>query len=232
MPYSITIHDQVFNASNTFNPTSPDRRTDGRSVLCFSGPNLDENGAPRPIVVNDCVIDGGNLEWAGKQSLIFDLTFNRCIFKNGSERAFDMVRGGKVTFNQCKWENSSRKRVTSPIFSLFKQCDLGLKGGVRDIVFNECSLNDVLLGDYSIYDQIDRPKTRRVTFNNCTNPNGGSIIVRGRYFEEKTIQKINTKVDAWTWPSFVTSVYWWYNRKFGDKRKPDGWNVILPQELV
>ncbi len=230
MSYPITITGKALDPHHTYDPTSPDHRTDKRSVLCLSGPNLDSTGAPMPVVVNDCVIDGGNLEWASKQSFIFDLTFNRCTFKNGVERAFDMVRGGKVTFNDCKWENTVRKRVTSPYFSLAKQCDCGIKAGVRDIVFNRCSINDVLLGDYAIYDQQDRPKTRRVTFNNCTNPNGGPIIVRGRYFESKTIQKINTKVNAWTWPGFITSIYWWYNRKFGDTRKPAGWDVILPQE--
>lgn len=232
MAYPITVTGN-FNPSNTFNPSSPDQKTDGESVLCFSGPNLDTDGNPLEVVVNDAVIDGENIRWGSKQSLIFNITFNRCTFKNGSKRAFDMVRGGIVTFNDCKWVNDGvRKRVTSPYFSLAEQCDCGIKGGVRDITFNNCSINDVLLGDYTIYDQQDRPKTRRVTFNNCTNPNGGPIIVRARWFEGNTIRKINTKVNAWTWPSIITSIYWWYNRKFGDKRKPDGWNVILPQELV
>ena len=232
MAYPIEVSGKTFNSTNTFNPDTSDTKTDGESVLCFSGANLDVNGNPLPIVVNDCIIDGGTIHWGSKQSLVFDITFNRCTFKNGDKRAFDMVRGGKVTFNDCKWANDgTRKRVTSPIFTLTEFCDAGLKGGIHDITFNRCSLNDVLLGDYTIYDQIDRPKTRRITFNNCTNPNGGAIIVRARYFDGATIQKINTNVNAWTWPEFVTSIYWWYNRKFGDTRKPDGWNVILPREL-
>lgn len=232
--YPITVANRNLNSSNTYNPsTPPDYKTDGQSVLCFSGPNFDQSEVPLSVVVNDCVIDGETIRWGSKQSLIFDITFNRCTFKNGSKRAFDMVRGGVVTFNDCKWVNDGRrKRVKSPYFTLSEFCDAGFKGGVRDIVFNRCSINDVLLGDYTIYDQIDRPKTRRITFNNCTNPNGGPIIVRARYFDAKTIQKINTKINAWTWPKFVTSIYWWYNRKFGDKQKPAGWNVIYPIEKV
>lgn len=232
MSYPITVTGQTFNAANTFNPGTVNTRTDGQSVLCFSGPNLDENGNPLPVVVENCTIDGGTIHWGSKQSQIFDLTFKNCIFKDGTTRAFDMVRGGKVTFEYCRWESSGvRKRVTSPFFTLSEMCDCGIKGGVHDIYFSNCSLNDVLLGDYTIYDQIDRPKTRRVTFENCVNPNGGPIIVRARYFDGSSIRKINTNINAWTWPSFITGIYWWFNRKFGDTRKPDGWNVILPQEL-
>ncbi len=230
MAYPILLNGKALSPQYTYNPDTPDHKTDGESVLCFSGPNLDATGNQLPVEVNNCVIDGGNLRWASKQSLIFGITFNNCTFKNGTKRALDMVRGGNVTFNHCTWENTSRKRVTSPFFTLGEQCDCGIKGGVHDITFNACVINDVLLGDYTIYDQQERPKTRRVTFKDCVNPNGGEIIVRGRYFDRKTIQKINTKVNAWTWPGFITSIYWWYNRKFGDTRKPDGWNVILPQE--
>ena len=231
MSYPITVSDRTLTSTNTYNPDTPDGKTDGQSVLCFSGPNLDSDGNPQPVVVNNCIIDGETVRWGSKQSLIFDLEFNNCTFMNGTKRAFDMVRGGKVVFNYCKWINEGvRPKVKSPITTLTEFTDCGIKGGVHDITFNNCELNDVLLGDYTIYDQQDRPKTRRVTFNNCKNPNGGPIIVRGRWFEEKGIQKINTSVNAWTWPSFVTSIYWWYNRKFGDTRKPDGWNVILPQE--
>lgn len=232
MAYPIIITGRVFNPEYTFNPHTPDHKTDGESVLCFSGPNLDATGIPLPVVLNDCTIDGATFRWGSKQSLLFDVTFNRCTFKNGTKRAFDMVRGGNVVFNNCKWVNDgTRKRVTSPYFSLSEQCDCGIKGGVGDILFNRCSINDVLLGDYTIYDQIPRPKTRRVTFNRCTNPNGGPVIVRGRYFDAKSITKIQTNVNAWTWPTLFTKLYWLYNKKFGDTRKPDGWNKILPQEL-
>lgn len=224
MSHPITLRNQTYNKSNTFNPETPDQTTDGLSVLCFGNVNT-------PIDVAGCTIDGQDARWGGKHSLTFDSTYTNCYFKNGTARAFDMVRGGKITFNECKFLNEgTRPVVKSPYFTLSENCDVGIKGGVHDITFNNCELNDVLLGDYTIYDQQDRPKTRRVTFNNCKNPNGGPIIVRGRWFEPKGIQKINTSVNAWTWPSIVTSIYWWYNRKFGDTRKPDGWNVILPQE--
>ena len=226
MANPITIEGKTFNLANTFNPDSIDQKTDGLSVLCFNNDN-------RPVFVNNCIIDAQTSRWGAKHSQTFDSTYTDCTFKNGSVRAFDMVRGGTIKFIRCKFINEgTRKVVTSPYFFLSQVCDVGIKGGVHDITFEDCILNDVLLGDYTIYDQQVRPKTRRITFINCKNASGGPVIVRGRYFDGTTIQKINTVVNAWTWPSFVTAIYWWYNHKWGDTRKPAGWDVILPEELL
>lgn len=222
---NLTIENRAFNQSNTFNVNTEDGKTDGLSVLCFSE-NLH-------IEVNNCTIDGEQARWGAKMSKNFYVTYNNCTFKNGTARSFDMVRGGVVTFNNCKFLNEgTRKKVTSAYLSFGEGCDIGIKCGVRDVIFNECELNDILIGDYSIYDQQDRPKARRFTFNNCKNPNGGAIIIRGRHFDKNTLEVKNTKVSVFTWPEIVMNVYWWYNRKFGDTRKPDGWNVIDDRETV
>lgn len=219
---NIIINGQTFNKSDTFNPNTIDLKTDGLSVLCFS-----QNDNSK---VNDSIIDGQDARWGGKVSLTFNLEYNRCIFKNGTARAFDMVRGGNVVFKDCIFENSVRKAIKSP-YSISEQCDIGIKGGVHDVTFENCIFNDILLGDYSIYDQQDRPKTRRFTFINCKNPSNGPIIIRGRYVDESSISLIDTHAKKFVWPSLLTKFYWWYNRKFGDTRKPDDWNVIDPKEL-
>lgn len=219
---NIIIQNQTYNKNNTFNPNSEDLKTDGLSVLCFS-----QNDNSK---VNSCVIDGEDARWGGKASLTFGLEYNNCIFQNGTARAFDMVRGGNVVFKNCTFENSVRDKVNSP-YSLTELCDIGIKGGVHDVTFENCTFNDILLGDYSIYDQQDRPKTRRFTFINCQNEDGGSIIIRGRYFEKGTITLVGTQAKIFVWPELLTKLYWWYNRTFGDKRKPDGWNIFDPREL-
>ena len=114
---------------------------------------------------------------------------------------------------------------------LTEVCDIGIKGGVHDVVFQSCVFDDILLGDYSIYDQRDRPKTRRFTFINCKNKDGGPIVIRGRYFEKNSLSLLGTKAKVFIWPDFLTKIYWWYNRTFGDKRKPDGWDKFDPREL-
>jgi hypothetical protein len=219
---NIILENQTYNKSNTFNPNTEDLKTDGLSVLCFS-----QNDDSK---VNECIIDGQDARWGGKSSLTFGLEYNKCTFKNGTARAFDMVRGGNVTFTDCVFENTVRKKVGSQ-YSLTELCDIGIKGGVHDVTFHSCVFNDILLGDYSIYDQQDRPKTRRFTFINCKNADGGPIIIRGRYFEKGSINLIGTQAKIFVWPEFLTKIYWWYNRKFGDTRKPDGWDKYDPREL-
>jgi len=220
---NIVIENQTFDKLNTYNPDTPDNKTDGLSVFCFSQ-NDDST-------VNNCVIDGQDTRWGGKASLTFDLEYNNTTFKNGTARSFDMVRGGNVKFENCEFANDGvRKKITSP-YMLTEVCDIGIKGGVHDVVFKDCVLQDIRLGDYSIYDQQDRPKTRRFTFINCKAPDGGPIVIRGRYFDKNTLTLLDTNAKVWIWPEFITKIYWWYNRTFGDKRKPDGWNVIDPREL-
>lgn len=219
---NIILNGQTFNKSDTFNPNTSDLKTDGLSVQCFS-----QNDNSK---VNDCIIDGQDARWGAKASLTFGLEYNRCTFKNGTARAFDMVRGGNVIFKDCVFENNVRTPVSSQ-YNLAEICDIGIKGGVHDVTFENCVFNDILLGDYSIYDQQDRPKTRRFTFINCKNANGGPIIIRGRYFDKNTLNLVNTPAKVWIWPSLLSKLYWWYNRTFGDKRKPDGWNVYDPREL-
>jgi hypothetical protein len=219
---NIILQNQTYNKSSTFNPNTEDLKTDGLSVLCFS-----QNDDSK---VNDCIIDGQDARWGGKASLTFGLEYNKCTFKNGTARAFDMVRGGNVTFTDCVFENTVRKKVGSQ-YSLTELCDIGIKGGVHDVTFHSCVFNDILLGDYSIYDQQDRPKTRRFTFINCKNADGGPIIIRGRYFERGSINLVGTQAKICVWPEFLTKIYWWYNRTFGDRRKPDGWDKFDPREL-
>ena len=220
---NILIQNQTYNKNNTFNPNTENLQTDGLSVFCFS-----QNDDCKVI---GCSIDGQDARWGGKASLSFGLEYNNCLFANGTARAFDMVRGGNVVFKNCKFANDDvRKMIKSP-YSLTELCDIGIKGGVHDVTFENCTFNDILLGDYSIYDQQDRPKTRRFTFINCQNEDGGAIIIRGRYFDKGTITLIGTQAKIFVWPELFTKLYWWYNRTFGDRRKPDGWDKYDPREL-
>lgn len=224
MANPISIIGKNFNQLNTYNPSTSDNKTDGMSVLCFG--NND-----RPINVENCTIDGEVARWGGKHSSTYDSVYKNCVFKNGTARAFDMVRGGHIKFFGCNFVNDgTRPIVKSPYTTLSEHCDIGIKGGVHDVTFTDCVFNDILLGDYTIYDQQDRPKTRRFTFVGCKNQTGGPIIVRGRYVDGDTLSFDKTPNRTFVWPSLLTSAYWLYNRKFGDKRKPDGWDVILPQE--
>jgi len=220
---NILIQNQTFDKNHTYNPNAENLQTDGLSVFCFS-----QNDDSKVI---NCVIDGQDARWGGKASLTFGLEYKDCTFRNGTARAFDMVRGGNVLFRNCVFENSGVRKIIKSPYDLNEVCDIGIKGGVHDVTFENCVFNDILLGDYSIYDQQDRPKTRRFTFINCKNNKDGPIVIRGRYFENGSITLVNTEAKIVVWPEFLTKIYWWYNRTFGDKRKPDGWNKYDPREL-
>ena len=194
---------------------------------------LEVGPGQRPCIIRNCVIDAGTGDWALKSSLSFDLLVENCRIIGGAKRALDMVRGGDIYFKDCKFENgNARPRVTSKWWPTM-YCDIGLKGGMRDITFENCQMNDLFLGDYTLYDQIDRPRVRRIYLINCTNPNGGPIIVRGRYCVTNPIIATNTQVDMLVWPKSIVSVYWWYNHKFGDKRAltPEE-KIISPEEMI
>jgi hypothetical protein len=182
----------------------------------------------RPLTVRRCVFEGGNCEWAAKGSKGFDATFEDCTFKDGSERAFDQVRGGNLIFKNCKFVNTGARPRIKSRWQVRKECDIGLKAGMRDVTFINCSMNDLYLGDYSIYDQVVRPRTRRVRLVNCVNPNGGPIIVRGRY--ANSVNAENTPISEFIWPSLVTAGYWWFNRKMGDKRVLNDQQFVIDAE--
>jgi hypothetical protein len=232
-----TINDSRFDVAHTFNPDTPDNSTDGQSVATLNGDDC-------PMVFNRCTFDGAYIHWGCKVTaftgsdnipvVCTDITFNDCTFIDGVSRAYDQVRGGRITFNRCRFISTGRrKRVTSAYFDLSEICDCGLKGGVFDVTFNDCSINDLLLGDWTIYDQIKRPKTRRITLTNCVNPNGGKIIIRGRYCDGNTIVLNNTPASTFVWPSFITWLYWQYNKRFGDHRTGiAGEFTITPIETI
>ena len=231
---------KTYNKDNSYNAdNAPTYATDGQSVFTLNGDNC-------PARFDNCTFDGGTVHWGFKATssiaadnttpiVINTVVFNNCIFKDGLERAYDQVRGGNVIFNNCKWINTgiARKRVTTSPLDVSQMCDAGFKGGVWNIKYQNCSINDVLLGDYTIYDQLVRPKTRGISFDNCTNPNGGPIIVRGWYVDPTTIYTNNTNVHIEIHSALETDVYFNYNKHFGDNRKGiPGEFVITPVEYT
>lgn len=185
----------------------------------------------REILVQDSIIDGGNAEWGLKMSKCFNMKFLRCTFRNGTERAFDAVRGGSFVFEDCYFINDNgARKPTKRSFSLPKTCDIGMKGGVRDVTFINCKMNDVLLGDYSIYDQIDRPPVRRIKFIECSNVNGGPVLVRGYHVDKLSVTFENTPHKTFFYWKWVKALYWAFNRKFGDKRVLNDKQFVITEE--
>lgn len=191
---------------------------DGDNAALAFGPG--DSGS----VIRNCTIDGRAGSWGLKLSHVFNLTFEDCVIKGGAERALDIVRGGAITFTNCRFERGDFRTTTRTPWSTRKTCDIGIKGGARDITFDSCVMNDLLLGDYSIYNQRDCPITRRINLCNCSNANPWDIVVRGIYSERVSTYRTNVK-EMRLWPVF-TSLYFFYCKRFGDTRK------LNPDEIV
>lgn len=173
--------------------------------------------------VRNCVINGQDATWGVKIAHAFDITFEDCVIRGGTERALDIVRGGAITFRRCHFERGEYRETTRKRFSLDKSCDIGIKASARDVTFEDCTMNDLLLGDYSIYDQRKRPCTRRITLRNCTNPNGWPVIVRALHADKVIAQ--NTPISQLKLPAPIVWGYLTWNRTFGDKR------VLTPDQF-
>ena len=174
-----------------------------------------------PVLISNCQFKGGSAEWALKNSGGVNASIIGCILSGGKERAYDQVNGGNVTFANCIWQSDPNRKPTPSRFCLAKECDIGVKGAAHDMTFQDCVFQDILLGDYSIYNEIDGPTNAQVAnikFINCKRPDGGPIIVRGIHVKWETVTFENTPASKLEVPGIAVDLYWWYNRKFGDKR--------------
>jgi hypothetical protein len=215
--------------STTETPVAP-RIIDGETFLGDPGPGGVETAAfalgpnDRGTIVRNCTIDGRNARWACKLSYAWDITFENCRIRGGTERALDIVRGGNITFDHCTFEVGEHRVITRTPFTFKRSCDIGIKAGARDITFKYCVMNDLLLGDYSIYDQTERPRTRRITLRGCANASDRTIAVRGLYAEKPITQ--DSEVARIILPRAITRIYFWWNRHWGDKR------VLTPEQFT
>ena len=166
-------------------------------------------------LIQDSVVIGLGVEWVWKMPGNTGSRLVRTRFSGGTERALDMVRGSDVVATDCTFDAAGQRPITISRFSLAKTCDVGAKGGAQ-LTLNNCVLSDMLIGDYSIYDNpVIGPKAR-VILNNCRHPIAGQpIIIRciwGDYIAN------GTNVSAYNVSAFSTKVYFALNRKFGDTR--------------
>src|SRR5690348_13705854 len=112
----------------------PKQIIDGKTFIGKKDPNGGDSAAlsfgpdDGGSLVSNCVINGADAEWALKISHCFNLTFVNCIVKGGTERAFDMVRGGNVSFINCHFERGDYRTTTHTPWTWQKTCDIGIKG--------------------------------------------------------------------------------------------------------
>lgn len=156
------------------------------------------------VHILNCEIDGRGCAEGLKISFGYNITVEDCIIHGGYEDCVDIVRGANITFKNCKFISYNTKQ------------HMTIKGGCKNITIDNCEfVNDfskwydgaiIDIGNYSIYDQVKRPKVRHVTIKNCRLTNiKTKILSRVLYGNKPTVQ--NTKGFIFKIPSFITSIF-------------------------
>lgn len=168
-----------------------------------------------------CQVNANGANWGIKMPGNRDSVFEDSTFTGGTERALDAVRGGNLTWNRCKFSAGSDRRVTPTRFWPFKTCDIGLKGGLTGFAFNDCEFADMLLGDFSIYNE-DRnlPKTSGGVLTNCVHPKGAHVPIIIRCLAADVPRLVNTNAVILVVPELFVKAYFWECCHFGDTRQP------------
>lgn len=177
------------------------------------------------IRINDCNIDANGITEGLKFSKSWEVVVNNTHIIGGTEDCVDICRGGQMYFNGCVFEQN-----------IGDQC-FTIKGSARDILFENCTFKGspkaafVDLGNYSNYDQVKRPKTRRISFVNCTFEikwwKFWIAGVRVLYAEKPSFK--NCKGDSCiVIPQWFTAIFFWCRNQgwFGGKV------VVDPSELI
>jgi len=191
-------------------------RTFANRIVAGSDSMMWGFGSQEPgSVMDGCRVLGIGVEWGLKLSANTGLRIRGGVIFGGTERALDMVRGGDVVVDATIFDAAGQRPVTTSRFSLRKTCDVGVKAGGQ-LTLNNCVLSDVLIGDYTIYDNPAIGPRARVVLNNCRHPvEGRPIIVRCLWGD---VVANETNVSVLRLPDWAVKAYFALNRRYGDTR--------------
>jgi len=118
-------------------------------------------GMPKQkIRINNCTIDAGPVAEGLKLSYCHDVIVKDCTIIGGFEDCVDIVRGGFMLFENCRFVSKNTKHH----FTIKCQAyNITIKNCVFENNFN--SIIDgafVDLGNWSDYDAVDLPKTKEI----------------------------------------------------------------------
>ena len=190
-------------------------------------------GQPRyTLTIDSCTIDGGGASEGLKLSFCRDVTVRDCQIMGGNEDCVDIVRGENITFDNCTFfaNEDTKQHVTC-------------KGGVKNITFKNCKFVGsfqnwwdgacIDLGNWTDYDDVDRPPVRNIKIINCTMQDVGCGILYRRLYSE-TPQVTNSRGFKFKVPKIFVKMFWFLQRKGmigGRRRFPEEWLTVYDFEL-
>tara|TARA_B110000444_G_C18801600_1_gene577755 strand:+ start:978 stop:1652 length:675 start_codon:yes stop_codon:yes gene_type:complete len=183
------------------------------------------------IEIDSCTIDGRGVSEGLKLSFCRNVSVKNSCILGGYEDCVDIVRGENIFFENCTFiSQNSAQHITC-------------KSGVRNVNFINCKfVNPVRnwwngacidLGNWSDYDDADRPKVRNVNITNCTMSNNCfSILYRRLYSDSPSV--INSSGLKLNIASVFVRAFWFLQRRgmLGARRRFDeSWLKVYDFEL-
>ena len=170
-------------------------------------------------VIDSCVIDGRGGSEGLKLSCCRNIKIQNSQFFGGNEDCVDIVRGENIFFYNCTFSAGpdTKQHVT-------------IKGGARNITFKKCKFKNsfkswwngacIDLGNWTDYDDVDRPKTRNVRIIDCQMQDVTFPVLYRRLYADSPIVQ-NTQGLGLIIPSRVVSIFWFLQRKgwLGKRRR-------------
>ena len=181
--------------------------------------------------IDSCTIDGGGASEGLKLSFCRNIKIQNSQFFGGSEDCVDIVRGENISFYNCTFfaNPDTKQHVT-------------IKGGARNITFKNCKFINsfkswwngacIDIGNWTDYDDVDRPKTRDVRVVDCEMQNVAFPVLCRRLYADSPIVE-NTRGLGIMIPSWAVSIFWFLQRKgwIGKRRRfPESWLKIYDFE--
>lgn len=184
------------------------------------------------LEIDSCTIDGGGVSEGLKLSFCRNVIVRNSQIIGGSEDCVDIVRGENITFENCTFfaNPDTKQHITC-------------KGGAKNITFKNCKFVGsfknwwdgacIDLGNWTDYDDVDRPMVRNVNIENCIMQDVGARILYRRLYSE-TPKVSNSRGFRFNVPRIFVKLFWWLQRKgaIGPRRRfPEDWLKIYDFEL-
>lgn len=209
------------------NPGDPSSKFQDSSALGFSWRPGQEQYS---LSIKSCEIDGRGVSEGLKLSFCRNVEVRDCIIRGGYEDCVDIVRGENISFKNCTFmAQNTKQHITA-------------KGGVKNLSFDNCTFVNsfskfydgacIDLGNWTDYDDVDRPMMRNISIKNCKMEKVGLPVLYRRLYSETPIVE-NCQGFGLKIPRLFVKLFWFGQRKglLGKRRVfDDSWLKVYDFE--
>ena len=206
--YDIIVENQHFSGNPSLAP--PDKfQPSGKRDLNALGFSWRPGQKKKSILIKNCIIDANGVAEGLKLSYAHDVLVEKCKIIGGYEDCVDIVRGGRIVFNQCRFIAKNTKHHFT------------IKCMVDDVVISNCTFVNAFnnlfdgalvdIGNWGTYNYKNNELTKNIKIIDCKLeciPWWKQILTRTIHGESPTI--INTKGFNFKIPKFLVNLFFKY----------------------